>query len=77
MMIVQGLKVAGMGILAGVAGALALTRLLASQLYGVTATDAGTFALACTSLILVAVLACYLPARRASRVDPITALREE
>jgi putative ABC transport system permease protein len=77
MMIVQGLRVAGMGILAGIAGALALTRLLASQLYGVTATDARTFALACTSLILVAVLACYLPARRASRVDPITALREE
>jgi putative ABC transport system permease protein len=77
MVIAEGLKVASFGIVAGIAGAFALTRLLASQLYGVTATDARTFGLACTSIVAVALLACYLPARRASRIDPITALREE
>jgi putative ABC transport system permease protein len=77
MVVAQGLKVALAGIAIGIAGAFALTRLLSSQLYGVTATDARTFAGACLSLLVVALLACYLPARNASRVDPITALRHE
>lgn len=77
MVIAQGLKVALAGVAIGIAGALALTRFLSSQLYGVTATDARTFGVACLFLILVALLACYLPARRASRVDPISALRHE
>jgi putative ABC transport system permease protein len=77
MVVAQGLKVALAGVAIGIAGALALTRFLSSQLYGVTATDARTFGVACLSLIFVALLACYLPARRASRVDPITALRDE
>jgi putative ABC transport system permease protein len=77
MVIVQGLRVAVAGMIIGIGGALALTRLLAGQLYGVTTTDVRTFILACLSVVFVAVLACYLPARRASRLDPIAALRDE
>jgi putative ABC transport system permease protein len=77
MVVGQGLKTSLAGVAIGIAGAVALTRLLSSQLYGVTATDAGTFAAACLFLFVVALLACYLPARRASRVDPLTALRHE
>jgi putative ABC transport system permease protein len=77
MVVRQGLKAVLAGVAIGIAGAIALTRLLSSQLYGVTATDARTFAVACLFLLVVALLACYLPARRASRVNPITALRHE
>jgi putative ABC transport system permease protein len=77
MVVVQGLKAVLAGVAIGIAGAFALTRFLSSQLYGVTATDAQTFGAASLFLILVALLACYLPAHRASRVDPITALRHE
>jgi predicted permease len=73
----QGAKMAFVGIAAGVAGALGLTRLMATQLFGVTAHDPLTFVAVATLLMLVALLACYLPARRAVRVDPIIALRYE
>jgi putative ABC transport system permease protein len=77
MIVAQGLKVILAGVVLGVAAAVALTRFLSSQLYGVTTTDAGTFCVASVLLMLVAASACYLPARRASRIDPTAALRQE
>ena len=59
------------------AGALAVGRLLSSFLFGVTATDPVTFAFVAIFLALVTLLACYFPARRATRVDPTVAMREE
>jgi ABC-type antimicrobial peptide transport system permease subunit len=65
------------GLTIGLAGSLALTRFLSSLLFGVTATDPLTFASVAVLLALVALAACHMPARRATRVDPIEALRME
>jgi ABC-type antimicrobial peptide transport system permease subunit len=72
-----GMKPVGVGILLGTAAALGLTRVLASQLYGITPTDPLTFLAAIGFLVLVALLATYIPARWATRVTPMTALRPD
>jgi putative ABC transport system permease protein len=72
----QGLKIVGIGLLIGVASALALSGLIAGILYGVSAMDPVSIALSVLGLVLTALIACLLPALRASRIDPITALRE-
>jgi len=73
----HGAKMAFAGVVIGAAAALGLTRLMASQLFGVTAHDPLTFAGVAALLMLVAIAACYIPARRAMRVDPMVALRYE
>jgi putative ABC transport system permease protein len=71
----QGLTLAALGVAAGLAGALALTRLMRGWLYEVSATDPSTFIVVAGLSLLVALGACYAPARRATKVDPLTALR--
>jgi ABC-type antimicrobial peptide transport system permease subunit len=73
----QGMGLAAAGILVGLAGAAALTRLMSSLLFGIRATDAATFGSVAAILAAAAFLATVIPALRATRVDPIVALREE
>jgi ABC-type antimicrobial peptide transport system permease subunit len=73
----QGGRMAGIGIALGVAVALGLTRLMANLLFGVKPTDPLTFVAVAVLLCCIALLACYVPARRAMRVDPVVALRYE
>lgn len=73
----QGMLLASVGILVGILGALALTRLLSGLLFGVTPTDPVTFAMTPAILLGVAVLACWIPARRAAGIDPVLALRQD
>ncbi len=77
MVIGDGLKLALIGVAIGIGGALALTRFLASLLYGLSPGDPTTFAGVAALLFGVILVACYIPARRATRVDPVTALRNE
>jgi predicted permease len=77
MILKRGLVLSVCGSVVGIAGAICLTRFLSSYLFGISATDPLTFVLAPLLIIIVATLACYIPARRAARIDPMQALRYE
>lgn len=77
LVIKQGGRLAAIGLGAGLAGSFALTRLMSSVLYGVSPTDMATFAVVSSVLAAVVLFACYVPARRAARIDPMIALRHE
>ena len=77
MAIGEGMLVVAVGLIVGIGGALAVTRVFRSMLFGVDATDPITLAVVAGILASVALLACYIPARRATRVDPMVALRHE
>jgi len=77
MVLGQGMRTIAIGVAVGIAGSFALTKTVSSLLFGVTATDPITFVGVTLLLIAVALLACYIPARRATKVDPMEALRSE
>jgi putative ABC transport system permease protein len=77
MVVGEGMRLVGVAIAAGVAASVAAARLLQNQLYGVGANDVLTFSVVSLAMAIVAILACYVPARRASRVDPMVALRAD
>ena len=76
MVLGQGVRTAVVGVTLGRAGAVALSRFLKSQLYGVGTRDLSVFAAAGSLLLLASVVACYLPARGSTRIDPMVALRD-
>jgi putative ABC transport system permease protein len=77
MILMEGLQLGGIGLGLGLAAALAFAHFLKSELYGITAYDPATFFISAAVLATVAIVACYIPARRAMRVDPMIALRYE
>jgi putative ABC transport system permease protein len=77
MVVRQGMILAALGVTAGLGAALALTRLMREWLYEVSVADPATFGIATGLLILIALCACYAPARRATKIDPMIALRCE
>jgi putative ABC transport system permease protein len=77
MVLGQGTKLAAVGVGIGLVGAFALTRVMSTLLFEVSVTDPATFAAVVALLAIVALLACYIPARRATKVDPLIALRCE
>jgi ABC-type antimicrobial peptide transport system permease subunit len=77
LVIAQGLKLAAIGVAIGLLGAWGATRLMNALLFGVTPTDSLTLTMVVLTLGVVAFFACYVPARRATKVDPLVALREE
>jgi predicted permease len=77
MTVKEGLKLVGAGLLIGLISAFVLTRVMESLLFGISATDPGTFGIICVVLLLVAALASYIPALRATTVDPMVALRAQ
>jgi len=77
MVLVEGLKLIGAGMIVGLGGAALCTRLISSVLYQVPALDPLTFGVVAALLIAIGLFACYVPARRAMKVDPMVALRYE
>jgi putative ABC transport system permease protein len=77
MVILRGLKTTAIGLAVGIVASLALTRLIAGFLFGVKNTDPATYTMVALVLMTVALVACYVPARRATKVDPLVALRHE
>ncbi|HEY7394590.1 MAG TPA: ABC transporter permease [Gemmatimonadaceae bacterium] len=77
LVVVEGMRIVAIAVAIGLGASLAATRLLQSQLFGVGPTDVVTFSIVTALLSIVAILACYIPARRASRVDPMVALRTD
>jgi putative ABC transport system permease protein len=75
--LMQSSRLLGLGMLFGLAGGLAFSQVLSSRLFGVTPLDPGTYLGVATLLTSVTLLACYIPARRATKVDPMEALRYE